>query len=274
METKFIPPFSSQNRKISPTPVAFDHIQELGPAQSVYLGNAHLIPGVIACGLVSILFAMLSGALASDYQQTENGMSILIPAGILAAVALSMGGLALFLLGRLITAPRAAVVYRDGLAYRDWRGLHTWRWEEITAIYSNVQLIVSRRKRFFRYSYRIQPRQGQSVTFDYNIDYVGDLGKAVKSQVYPRLLPALQQRYHNGERLVFGPLAVSRRDGLAWGNKHIAWNDVLKLDATLTHLEIARRDSSLLSGRYAVRLEKIPNVELLCSLLEIQAPQS
>lgn len=112
----------------------------------------------------------------------------------------------------------ALVVYRDGFAFQAGGAeTHTWRFDEVSVIQSNLAWPPHS---FEKHEFILTRTSGETLTLDDGVKAVTAAADKIKAAVFPRLAPALIQRYQAGEALTFGPVTVQRATGLAAGGQH------------------------------------------------------
>lgn len=255
-----------------PVPTAFDSVQGLGPAASVHqLSAGNLLVSLVVFGLLGLTFLVIGTVFViTFFVGGQNDWPIFFPAGIFLILGAIFVAVALVMTLRLFLGPRVAVVYRDGFAYRDWRSVHQIRWNEIETIKSKVSFTRSKYGRtYMNLSYTFWKTGGEKLSFNDSLENAQSFATAVKQGVYARLQPELAQRYDLGQPLTFGPVTISKTDGLQYGSKRLAWNDILEMKTTSAELQITMRNSGLFSGRHNIPLSSIPNAELMLQLMGV-----
>lgn len=163
--------------------------------------------------------------------------------------------------------PNVTVRYRDGFAFRVHKDLHTWRWDEVAVIQSNVSRHMGEHISWTDYEYTLTKHNGEQVILDDGLKDIEKLIGPIKEAVFALIGPPLAQRYKAGEALMFGPVTIHRHQG------------GLQLNATAYEWE-AIQDIKLESGRFKitlpdgkkheVRASALPNIELLCQLIGLK----
>jgi hypothetical protein len=185
---------------------------------------------------------------------------------------------------RLVLLGRARVeVYERGLRlYRCGEPL-AWAlpwarqvlWSDLAGVSS--ALIQEGRGQARRSRLILYPKQGQALHLHGRSENplqpgeVAELfGLAVrlKDNLYPRLLPGLEQAFDQGQALAFGPLTV-HPDYLKPGRfaRRLPWKQVQQVGVQKGHLVVEFHPEGQKPGRLAVPVFKIPNLELLLSIL-------
>jgi len=161
----------------------------------------------------------------------------------------------------------ALVVYRDGFAYQAGsKEAHAWRFEEVAVIQSNLAWPPHSAE---THEFTLTRASGETLILNDGVKSVTAAVDKIKAAVFPRLAPALIQRYQAGEALTFGPVTVQQPAGLRLGGQHYAWADILNIQ-----VQNGRFQLSLRSGQHTeVRASAIPNIELLGQLIGVDPIQ-
>jgi hypothetical protein len=248
-------------------PNAFASVVDLGPAAAVYEAKTGRLPIV----LIMVILALVFGAAAAGFRlipfRTVSGpdWGIFIPITIFALLALFFLVLAAVNFWSAFGGVRLAVRYRDGLACAGRKGVVAWRWPEIASITTEVTRSYGRRGgAYVDRSYILRNSAGAQIVLDDDaLEDVERLADEVKRNVYAILAPQEAEYYQSGRPLTFGPIMVSRQDGIQHGGKRYAWNDIVQVKVKDGLLRVSMKDG----GRRNIRTASIPNVEILCQLL-------
>ncbi len=167
---------------------------------------------------------------------------------------------------------RAAVRYRDGLAYQaGGKEIHAWRWEDVAAIVSNFVQNVNTHEDMYagdfpEYEYTLVKHNGDRLILNGALKDLTALGDAIKKAAYALIGPPLGQRYKMGESVTFGPVTVQQPSGIQMEGKPYAWAAIQDIRIENGRLTITLRDGK----KHSVRAKAIPNVEVLCQLLGVK----
>ena len=159
--------------------------------------------------------------------------------------------------------PQVVVRYRDGFAFHAGKDLHTWRFDEIASIQSDVSSQSTSRSSYTSHDYTLAKLNGEHVILDDRLNQVGGLAEQIKKPVFAHLWSPLAQRYQSGEALTFGPVTVDRQHGPQLDGKPFAWESIQNVQVHQGQFKIELKDGK----HHAVRVSKIPNIELLCRLI-------
>ena len=163
--------------------------------------------------------------------------------------------------------PNGLVVYRDGFAFRAGKDMHTWRWEEVTVIQSNLYRNSTGHGRgYIEHEYTLTKNSGDKVILDSGIKNVEGALEPIKHNVFAQLLPPLAQAYQSGQAVTFGPVTIHKQNGIQMDGKPYAWETILEIKVHLGRFTMSRRDGK----KHEVRASAIPNIELLCQMIGLK----
>lgn len=185
-----------------------------------------------------------------------------------------LGSVFLFLLGiwAIWTAyanwKKAVVVYTNGLALSDRKGLKYLRWDEI----DSIQSAVTKHYTNGVYSgtthvYTLMKSDGTRLVLNDTIQKVEQLSDALRQNVFPLLYSKYSAAYNTGQSLRFGPVTISRQNGLTVGKKSYPWTEISKITVNQGILQVTKKGGGLFSGASAAA-STIPNLEVLLSIVD------
>jgi hypothetical protein len=159
------------------------------------------------------------------------------------------------------------VVYQDGFAYQaGGRDVKLWRFDEVTAIQSNL---VDRGYFHKEHKYSLIRNNGETLILDDDVQFVQAAEYQIKLALFKRLVESFVRRYEAGEALTFGRVTVQQQSGLQLGGHSYAWQDIQNVEVSLGKLELTLGNNQ----HKSVRTYEIPNFELLGRLIGLdQAP--
>lgn len=161
---------------------------------------------------------------------------------------------------------KSVVVYQNGFAYYDYRGLRAWRWQDVTSLRaavtqhfaSGIYIGTSRR-------YTLVRTDGGKLVLDNAFVHVEELATIVEQNTFPRLYEQAVQHYNVGQVLVFGPIAFNAK-GIWVRNKGYRWSEVQQVLIRKGFLQLSlRRQGRLKHEKIAVSL--ISNLKVMLSIL-------
>jgi hypothetical protein len=165
------------------------------------------------------------------------------------------------------TRPNMLVLYHDGLAFRTGKDLHTWRWEEVAVIVSNLSMHDSEHAGVWTaHEYTLTKSSGEKVILDDGVKEIEDAIAAIKQAVFARLWPPLAQAYGAGQAVTFGTVTIHKQTGIQLDGKPYAWNAILDIKVERGRFTVTLRDSK----KHEARVSAIPNIELLGQLIGLK----
>jgi hypothetical protein len=166
-------------------------------------------------------------------------------------------------------APNALVLYRYGFAWQTGsKNIHAWRWEDVTAIVSNVSTESGGHSLpHANHEYTLLKKSGEKfVLFDALKD-TQMISDVIKRNVFALLLPPLIGQYEAGQPLVFGPqITIHSQAGLRTGGRLYAWSEIIDIKVEQGRFKITLRDAK----QREIRVAAIPNIEMLCQLIGLK----
>jgi hypothetical protein len=161
---------------------------------------------------------------------------------------------------------KGVTVYERGFAIRDRRGVRTWRWEDIISLTASVtRHYTNGIYTGTTHIYSLYDRQDQRLVLSDIYVKVEELAKAIQDSIFPILYERIAQQYNAGERLVFGPVVISK-DGIQIGKKAYPWADVRQVAVQKGILKVSKKDGGWFSGA-SVLASAIPNLNVLLNLI-------
>jgi hypothetical protein len=254
-------------------PNAFESVVELGPAAAVYEPQTGRLLVVVIMLIVALAFGGGAAAFSLIPARAVSGPAwdVFIPGAIFALLALFLFAVAAGKFWSAFGGVRMAVLYRDGIACAGRKGVAAWRWPEIASITTDVTRTSGRRGGvYIDRSYILRNSAGAQIGLNNDaLEDVEGLADAIKRNVYAILGPQEAQYYQSGQPLSFGPITVSRQDGIQHGGRRYGWDEIVQLKVKEGLLRISTKDGGWLGGRHTIRTASIPNVEILCQLLGV-----
>jgi hypothetical protein len=257
-------------------PQQFSAVFGVGAPQSVFQPKgiskwSSLIVGLFLLGGSGIGFLVGSYLTYSNYtkfgqatlsRQLEN---IFLPTVIVTGILFLIG------LGALWSSFRnwrkAVVVYQDGLGYSDYKGVRTLRWDQVAGMTSAVT------KHYYNgiytgttHIYTIWDREAKKLVLNDTLPKVEDLANSIRQNVFPHLYKAAVDIYNAGRPIQFGPVVISKTDGITIQKKSYKWDEVGQVSLEQGFLKVAKKGGGWFSGATAA-IAAIPNYEVLISII-------
>lgn len=253
----------------------FKDVFGLGPRIRIYAKKNSarwrgVIIGLIFCG--GGLASFLIGGIYVLYNINRFGPAVqarsienyLIPAVMIGLTMLVIG--LLTLLSTYRNWKLAAGIFRDVFALSDNKGLHHFRWLDVSTMTSAV----TKHYRNGIYTgtthiYTIVDRQGKKAILKDSLPKVEEIAKAIEDGIFPHLYKAAAEKYNAGESIGFGPITLSKV-GIKIGKNSYAWDIVGKITVEKGYIKAAQKDGGWFSGA-SIPVASIPNFSVLLAVL-------
>jgi hypothetical protein len=253
-------------------PSAFTGILGMGIPKSYHPARkSSRIGNLVLCLLLlgAAVLVFLYGAY-SAYQAYQKYGPVMItdklsgPA-ILAFVLFAFGLLAGW--GVYANWQKGVVLYDNGFAYRDRKGVRAWRWEQV----DSLRAAITRHYTNGIYTgtthvYTLFNQQGEKLVLADQITKVEELAQVIEESIFPRLYEQAARQYNNGETIAAGPVLVSKA-GIQIGKKNYPWVEVDGVSIHQGFLKVSRKDGGWFSGASAAAAT-IPNLRVLLTILD------
>jgi hypothetical protein len=179
----------------------------------------------------------------------------------------------LFLLGLLViwsfysNAKKAAVLYENGVAYSDRKGMRAWRWDEI----NSMTVAVTKHYTNGIYTgtthvYTLIKKDGEKFVLNDTIADVEQLAGKIGEKIYPLLYHEYADAFNAGKPLLFGPVKISKAGGIQIGKKQYSWSEIAEVGIRKGILSVKKKDGGWFSGATAMA-SAIPNLQVLLAII-------
>jgi hypothetical protein len=254
-------------------PDAFSTVIGMGAPGGVYQGRKLSRWGsLISVGLFlgGALIVLVYG-LVNTYQKWQNHGPAIINKTLMGPIIISV---TLFLIG-LFAALSALnawkvglVIYQNGIAYRVRKRIRAWQWDEIDSITIAVT------KNYFSgiytgtsHFYTLNHKDGEKIILNDTIENIEELGAHINKNVFPVIYKRKAEIYNRGQLCDFGPVRISKSDGIQIKRKKYPWDMVENISIRKGILSIKKKDGGWFSG-ISVPASTIPNLEVLLSMVD------
>ena len=161
---------------------------------------------------------------------------------------------------------KAILLYQNGFAYKDRRGLHPWRWRDVAAL----RMAVTRHDVFgintgATHAYTVENRSGNRLALNDSFSRVEELARVIEENTFPLLFEQAAQQYNFGRNLNFGPVMVNKA-AIQIGKKSYAWGEIQQVSLQQGILKVMKNSGGWFSGARAAAAA-IPNLRVLISLI-------
>jgi hypothetical protein len=257
-------------------PPQFSSVFGIGAPQAVFQPKSAgkwitIVFGVLLLGASVIGF--LGGAFVTYSNYTKMGplslnnqlQNILLPTVIVTGI-LFLGALAT-LWSAYTNWRKAAVVYQDGFGYSDHKGVRTLRWDQITGMTSAV----TKHYRNGIYTgtthlYTLWDKNGAKLVLNDSLPKVEELSNHIRQGTFPHLYKAAADAYNAGQKVQFGPVGISKAEGITIQKKSYKWDEVGQVKVEQGYLKVEKKGGGWFSGA-SMMIAAIPNYEVLLSII-------
>ena len=249
-------------------PEAFTSVMGLGaPKQYIKGGNRilNLVLSVVLLGGAALLvlygvYEAFNWSFYGSAMVTGKLTGPLVFAGIL------------FLLGALAgwsaysNWNKGVMVYERGFAYRDRKGIQTWRWDNVVSITAAItRHYTNGIYTGTTHVYTLFNNQNEKVVLNDSFKAIEGLAAVIENGVYPILYERAAQAYNTGQTLTFGPVAINK-GGIVIGKKNYPWVDVKQVSIQNGFVKVSKKDGGWFSGASA-SAAVIPNLKVLLAII-------
>jgi uncharacterized protein DUF6585 len=226
----------------------------LGPPVETFGPNWKIVAIVVALGL---LFCWLALAVAWDLH--DRTAWIVFYALTAAFVALALRHV----------LPRVWV-HETGISFRGLFGQCEMRWQEVERLYfGSYEMHAHYVPLGTFYRLKLVSSHGVKLSLGERVGRADELAERIAKYTFERLLQKAKHELDRGATLDFGPILVSRPEGvklLKWyADTRIRWEEIVGYDFTSSELVFHRAGKRFAAK---VRTEKVPNVRVLRVLLD------
>lgn len=252
-------------------PDQFSDVFGMGAPVQVYKAKASLVVQSI---LALVFFGAAGGAWAYAGYILWSKWGVYYPPVIYEEMLpWVIGGLVAGLVGLIVVwsiytnRKKAAVVYNDGMAYSDRKGVRTWRWNQI----QDISAAVTRHYTNGIYTgtthtYTLFNQQGEKLVLNDSIKDIENLYNQVQNNTFEPRYARLAEAYNSGHPVMFGPVAISKTGGITIGKKAYPWEEIEQVGINKGILSIKKRSGGWFSGATATAAS-IPNLHVLLSII-------
>jgi len=162
---------------------------------------------------------------------------------------------------------KAAVVFINGFAYSDHKGVQTWRWDQI----QDLTAYVIRHYTYFIYTgttrkYTLLKSTGEKLVLNDSLKNLETFYSLVENNTLQLRYQRLAEDYNNGKTVAFGPVNIGKKLGIQIGKKAFPWEEIKEVAIHNGILSIKKKDGGWFSGASA-QAGKIPNLHVLLSII-------
>lgn len=257
-----------------PTPAVFANVTGLGPLAEIFPVRSAARSGAIVLGGLLSLFGALFvvGAVVYTLIQldrlgrgalAETVTTFLLPIGGI-GLLLEAAGLVLFWKGYR-SRNLVAAIYQDGLAYSDHQGIRQYRWTDITALTTKLELEYGEEGiSGMSVKYKVYDRNGFAFELADSIQNVGALAAKIQTAIYPHVYAEAAERFNAGKPVTFGRVTIGQK-GIDVGKRRISWDQVGHVEVKKGRLHVVRNDKTRAG---TVAADAVPNYMVVIALVQ------
>jgi hypothetical protein len=163
---------------------------------------------------------------------------------------------------------KAAVVYENGFAYSDRKGAKVWKWEQIEAVTANI--VRNYTNGIYvgtTHIYTLVSTDGEKLVINDSLKDVENFYAHLENKSLQLRYQRLADMYNQGNRVSFGPVAISKQDGLQVGKRSFTWDAIEQVTIDKGILSVKKKSGGWFSGASATS-GSIPNLHVLLSILD------
>jgi hypothetical protein len=243
---------------------AFKTLIGMGEVKKVYKPNRISTLSEI----FSFLFMTAGGLLMVYYvpilYRRDQGISIEMIMFVLGAP--SFVGIGFYFLWRVIYWWNdTAVVYQNGFAYLQRKGIVTFLWNEIISIrmeaanFRALGIIPAGKAR----DYRIANSSAQ-LRLASTLNQVDDLMAEIGKNTFSPRLARLKQEFDSGRSVQFGSITISKQ-GVQWKDRNYPWKDLAQAGIAEGTVHFSPKDRKLFGGIHVV-VREVTDFDVLLAL--------
>ena len=106
---------------------------------------------------------------------------------------------------------------------------------------------------------------GKKIILDDTFNKVEDLFAHIRQQSFQPILVRSCQTFDSGDIVQFGPCALSAMQGIQFGKKKYAWQDVGKIWVEQGSVFVKPKNGGLFGGASA-KVHKVPNLDVFLTM--------
>lgn len=254
-------------------PTVFSRVFGLGAVQQVHpVRKSNRAGNVIAAGIFLIVaVGVFIAGLWYTYEQWQHfGPAVLFRSILPFLIVAAVCGLIVLAVAWAAYSNwnKAVVIYQNGLAYADRKGVKSWRWDEFASMTSAVT------KHYTNgiytgttHVYTLVKNDGDKIVLSDSLTKVEEVSKVIRTNIFPLLYQKHAEAYNAGQRVTFGPVSISKSGGIQIGKKDYPWDQVEQVSIHQGAVRVAKKGGGWFSGATAMA-SAIPNLEVMLSIID------
>ncbi len=168
----------------------------------------------------------------------------------------------------LISYPRfELVIYEKGFTYQSKNDFTSLEWEEITGLQVDFQ-------RIWWFIFPIQRRflnlhlfHGGTLTINHYLQKLEQVKAIFEQQVFPIIMDRIRSGYDQGAIIPFGPILLSKANGMKYQNTVIRWESVHTMTVDKGWLTIMYYIAGGALETVRCQIKDIVNVSVMLTLI-------
>jgi hypothetical protein len=254
-------------------PKQFSSLTGLGEPIEVFHAKASLTFQIIAAVISILAFGgFLAYALYILYDMWTSNyyfpviFETILPWLIAAAVAFLIGAIVLWQI--YSSRKRGAVVYTEGFAFSDRKGVKTWKWDLVQDVTANIVRNYTNGVYVgTTHTYTLVNTRGEKLVINDSLKDVENFYTHLQNNSLQLRYQRLADRYNLGQEVVFGPVSISKQNGLRINKKAYPWDTIEQVTIDKGMLSVKKKDGGWFSGATATS-GTIPNLHVLLSIID------
>ncbi|RPI22413.1 MAG: hypothetical protein EHM70_23835 [Chloroflexota bacterium] len=254
-------------------PASFSDVFGMGAPVEVYpvtrkskWGSA--IAALVFLGGAGVAFLFGIWYTYDVYQQNGPAMIVnaLIGPLVFAVIFFIIGLVGLWSL--YVNWRKSVVIYQNGFAYSDHKGVKAWRWDE----FQSIRAAVTKHYTNGIYTgtthvYTLDKQDGERIVINDSISKVEEVAGKIREAIFPQMYQRYSAAYNSGQPVAFGPVILSRADGIQSGKKSYPWAEVSAVKIERGYIQVAKKGGGWFSGT-SIPAASVPNVEIMLSIID------
>ena len=252
-------------------PAQFSNLKEMGNLVAVHRSKVSVTINTFVSGVfilssgIGLLFALAIGWGRWGRDPAPVILSAILPWIILSAVCF---GISAMIVWRMIMHRKiAAVIYDNGFAYSDRKGVQVWHWDQLEEITANVV-------RHYAFglqtgtsqTYTLRKTSGKRLVLNESLQDIEAFYQHLENNTLKRRYQHMAQSYNHGNTVTFGPVRIGKQLGIEVGNKNYPWEEIGEVVIDKGILSIKKKNGGWLS-KANTPAGDIPNLHILLSII-------
>lgn len=162
---------------------------------------------------------------------------------------------------------RAAVVYTQGLACSDRKGVRGWRWDQIRDVTANViRHYTSGIYTGTTRHYTLANHAGEKLILTDKLQNIESLYSRIQNNTLQLRYQRLSEAYNQGNPVSFGPVTIGKQSGIKIYKKTYSWDAIEEVAINKGMLSVKKKGGGWFSSA-TVAAGSIPNLHVLLSII-------